>query len=71
MYNKKILVMVSIVFVLFFVGVGCKKKSQEPVQVETSQQYEAQAKDEITEDNMEDELQKIEKELDEDISAEQ
>jgi curli biogenesis system outer membrane secretion channel CsgG len=72
MLRKAISVTVIIVaFLLIFGLPGCKKKSEQPTAVKTEAQYQAQAQKEITEDNMDAELQKIEKDLDADINAEQ
>jgi len=80
---RKILVMaVAIALSAAFIG-GCKKSSQEPQtppaeanesaeqQVKTLEEYKAEAEQEITKENMQDELAKIEKEVDEDLATEQ
>ena len=71
--NRKILYVmtITVTFVLLFGIAGCKKKTDEAVQVKTPAEYKAKAEEEITEDNMEAELNKLEKELEADITAEQ
>jgi len=58
---------VTIVVLLFSVN-GCKKESKSPETTEetvkTSADYEAEAKKDINEKNMEQELDKLEQELD-------
>ncbi|TFG50162.1 MAG: hypothetical protein E4H40_01780 [Candidatus Brocadiia bacterium] len=65
------ILMILVLSGLLFAG-GCKKKSSEApaedVVVKTSAEYEAQAQKEITEENMDSELQKIEKEMQQESS---
>ena len=60
----------SIGILLSFVIIGCKKKTQEPVQIKTEAEYQAEAEKEITDENMEAELDKLEKDVDADMAAE-
>lgn len=67
---QKTLVMVTIAALLTFSFVGCKKSapegsSEEPA-VKTMAEYEAEAKSQINEENMESELEKLEKEIEQD-----
>ena len=54
---------------------GCKKRTSEApaeeVVVKTMAEYEAQAEKEITEENMETELQNIEKQMQQELTQEQ
>ncbi|MHC4639841.1 MAG: hypothetical protein ACYTBP_17675 [Planctomycetota bacterium] len=54
---------------------GCKKSSSEApteeVVVKTMAEYEAQAEKEVTEENMEAELQNIEKQMQQELTEEQ
>jgi len=57
-----------------FIG-GCGKtssdnESEEDVIVKTQAEYEAEAKEQITEDNMEEELANLEKQIEQEISEE-
>ena len=71
--SRRILCVMTIImtFVLLFGIAGCKKKSDEPGQIKTQAEYKSQAEEEITEDNMEAELNELEKELEAEITAEQ
>jgi PBP1b-binding outer membrane lipoprotein LpoB len=69
---RKVLTIVSIVVISVFCLTGCKKKS-EPAESEaeatkTTAEYEAEAKKEITKENMAAELEQIEKAVEEEIS---
>jgi len=67
---SKTLVLAAIAAILLFCFGGCKKSgpeasSDEPA-VKTMAEYEAEAKSQINEDNMEAELEKLEKEIEQD-----
>ena len=69
---KKILLIVVMTAICVFYLDGCKKRSgesEEPV-VKTKAEYSQEAKEQITEENMELELEKIEKELNAEVSQE-
>jgi len=70
MLKKSLLIMAIAVFLFMN---GCKKSSSEPeeIVVKTAAQYEAEAKEQITEENMEDELKNLEKELELDTTQEE
>ena len=64
-----------LVVMLCFVGlVGCGKTSNEPApapeQTKTAAEYQAEADKEITEENMSDELDKLEQSIDEEAAQE-
>lgn len=65
---KKILFILALTAVLCFVG--CKKSSNDSGEVKTAAEYESEAKEQITEDNMETELDRLEKSIDTDIEQE-
>jgi uncharacterized membrane protein len=64
---RTILVLAVTMVVLLFSASGCKKASRSPETseepVKTSAEYEAEAKEDINEENMNQELDKLEKEL--------
>lgn len=71
---RKMLVIVAVVSIVAFCLSGCKKspsetEPNEPV-VKTMAEYEAEAEKEITEENMDAELEKIEKELQKETTEE-
>jgi len=71
MLRKLILILLTVGLLGFC---GCKKKSTEPapeeeVVVKTVEQYKAQADKEITEKNLDAELDKLEKEVNEDAAT--
>ena len=69
---RKILVITTFISILICLAIiGCKKKTQEPVQVKTEAQYQAEAEKEINDENMQAELEKLEKEVEADIATEQ
>ena len=72
---RKILIITAVITISIFCLSGCKKRSTdaqaEQEEVKTTVGYEAEAKEEIDKDNMADELDKIEKELEQEISQEQ
>jgi hypothetical protein len=65
----KVLIIVAIIAISV---VGCKKRSSGPqpgqTELKTMAEYEAEAKKEITKDNMTQELDKIEKDLQQETS---
>lgn len=72
---KKILAVLTIISVIIIVFAGCKKKSpqakpQSPP-AETATGYQVGTEQEITEENMAAELDKIEKQLEQELSSEQ
>ena len=73
---KKILIIMTILFICFGTLTSCKKKSEPPEPaaedvVKTAEEYKAQAEKEITAENMEAELEKLEKELNAELQQEQ
>ncbi len=68
---KKILLILILFAVLCFVG--CKKGSDEDnsAEIKTAAEYEQEAQEQITEDNMETELDRLEKSIDSDVELEQ
>lgn len=68
---KKVLMILALIAVLCFVG--CKKGSDEDnsVEIKTAAEYEQEAQEQITEDNMGTELDRLEKSIDSDIELEQ
>jgi len=61
---RKILMLVFIAALLTFSVAGCKKTtSEEAAPAKTAEQYKQEADKEITEENMDEELEKVEKEL--------
>jgi uncharacterized membrane protein (DUF106 family) len=72
---RKVLVIITAAAVIsVFCLSGCKKRPSKPEPgeevVKTMAEYEAEAKKQITKKNMAKELEKLEKEIEEDISAE-
>jgi len=72
---RKVLVIVAVTAISVFCLSGCKKRSSEAESDEevlkTIAEYEAEAKKQINKENMADELDRIEKALEEEISQEQ
>ena len=72
---RKILVVVMAVAIGAFCLSGCKKRSSEapPEEeaIKTTAEYEADAKKEISEENMAEELEKIEKAVEDEIGKEE
>ena len=64
---RKILVIVVMTVISVFCLNGCKKQEDE---VKTAAEYKAEAKEQINKDNMAEELENIEKALEQDISQE-
>jgi hypothetical protein len=71
---RKALVITVVVALSVFGLSGCKKRSSEPKPeqkaAETTNKYEADAKKEINKENMDEELAKIEKSVEKEISEE-
>ncbi len=72
---RKVLIIVAMVAISVFYLSGCKKspsnlESSEEV-VKTMAEYQTEAKKEINKENMADELDKIEKALEQELSQEQ
>ena len=71
---RKVLVIIALATISFFYFGGCDNSSgdAEPDQVEikTMAEYEAEAEAQINEENMAEELEKIEKALEQEISEE-
>jgi len=71
---RRILLIAAVAAIGIFCITGCKKSAPKPEPGEqagqTMPEYEAQAEKEITGDNMAVELDRIEKDLDQDIQAE-
>ena len=66
MYKRSIIAILIVCVVLIGLG-GCKKKTSEEADiVKTDAEYKAQAEKEITSENMFDELDKLEKSIDQD-----
>ncbi|MHC4462414.1 MAG: hypothetical protein ACYS6W_10580 [Planctomycetota bacterium] len=68
---RKVLVMIVLASISFFCISGCDKdtESDEDV-VKTEAEYKAEAEEQINEENMAEELEKIEKALEKEISEE-
>ena len=70
MMVRKLLVMFLVIMLLGFAG--CKKSSEEQEQsesVKSMAEFEAEARETIDEENLSDELSKLEKEIESDIKA--
>ena len=70
---QKILILVVVAAMGVFCVTGCKKSPDEgggssQAEIKTSAEYEAEAEKEITAENMAEELEKMEKELDAELS---
>ena len=72
---RKVLVIVMAAAIGVFCMSGCKKRSSEaaPEQeaIKTTAEYEADAKKEISKENMAEELEKLEKAVEDEISKEE
>ena len=55
---KKIIALMILLAIGCVILTGCKKKDEAPVEPKTADEYKAEAEKEITEDNLEAELQK-------------
>ena len=53
MYRRIFLILLPVILVLFLMNYGCRKKTEEPAQVKTSEQYKAEAEKDINDENME------------------
>ena len=71
---RKILVIVIVTAISVFCLSGCKKRSSEPEPGEevlkTTAEYQAEARQQINKENMAQELDSIEKEMEQEISQE-
>lgn len=68
-----VIITLAILGSLFICGCGktsSDNESEEDVIVKTQAEYEAEAKEQITEDNMEEELANLEKQIEQEISEE-
>ena len=65
--TKKILIVVSIVVIAVSFTSGCKKKSSQSQTTE----IKAEAEKQINQENMEDELNKLEKQIEQEASTEE
>ena len=65
---RRMFIWVSIMVVGLLCINGCKKKSDEPIKSQA--EYKAEAEQDINTENMESELGKLEKQLEQDISTE-
>jgi hypothetical protein len=72
---RKVLVIVAITAISVFCLSGCKKRSSEAESEEevlkTMAEYEADAKEQISKENMAEELERIEKALEQEVSQEE
>lgn len=69
MLRKVLVLCVSAVMCLAWLA-GCKKSSSETETVKTEAEYKAEAEKDISKENMDEELAKIEKEMEEDLKEE-
>jgi len=69
---RKVLILVAVTAIGFFCLSGCKKRSSEADEEvpKTIAEYEAEAKKQINKENMAEELERIEKALEQEISQE-
>ena len=67
---RKVLVIIAVAMISLFSLNGCKK-SADTEEVKTAAEYKAEAEQEIDEENMDEELERIEKEVGQDISEEE
>lgn len=71
---RKVLVIIALTAITISCITGCKKRSAEDepelIVPKTDAEYEAEAKEQITKKNMASELDKMEKAIDEELSAE-
>ena len=72
---RKVLVIAAVAAISVFCLSGCKKRSSETESgqevLKTAAEYEAEASEEINKENMAEELENIEKALEQEISQEQ
>lgn len=68
---RKVLVIVAVIVICAF---GCKRRSSEPEaggeKLKTTAEYQAEAKEQINKENMAEELEKIEKAMEQEIEQE-
>lgn len=74
MLRKVFIIILLVTLGSFYLG-GCDKtssdsKTDEEVVVKTQAEYDAEAEKQITEDNMEEELKKLEQAIDKEVSEE-
>jgi uncharacterized membrane protein len=74
MHRKLFIIITLVILGIFYIG-GCDKTSSDTesegdVVVKTQAEYEAEAKEQITEENMEEELANLEKQIEQEISEE-
>ena len=67
---RKTLIMILLVTLCLFYINGCDTETEEEVVVKTAAEYEAEAEKQITEENIEDELKKLEETIDKEMSEE-
>lgn len=70
---RKLLIIIALTILSSFYLSGCDKSSSDAeseVEVKTQAEYEAEAEKQITEENMEDELANLEKQIGQEISEE-
>ena len=65
---RRMFIWISVMVLAVLCVNGCKKKSDEPIKSQA--EYKAEAKEQIDAENMESELDKLESELEQDISIE-
>lgn len=69
--SRRILIIVIMAVMSVFYLNGCKERSSDTQEeVKTAAEHEADAKEQINKDNMDEELERIENELEQDISQE-
>jgi len=69
MFRKLLVIAVAVAISVFCLS-GCKKSGSEPEQ-KTMADYEAEAREQINKDNMDKELEQLEKQLEQELSQEQ
>ena len=67
---KKIIALVILLAIGSVVLTGCKKKGEVSAEPKTADEYKAEAEKNITEENLDAEMEKLEKEIAEDEKAE-
>ena len=67
---RKTLIMILLATLCLFYINGCDTETEEEVVVKTPAEYEAEAEKQITEENMEEELKKLEETIDKEMSEE-
>ena len=69
---RKVLAIVAVIVICAF---GCKRRSSEPEagqeKLKTMAEYDAEAKEQINKENMAEELEKLEKAMEQEIKQEQ